>query len=204
MNDDKLIKKYDKQVEMYKKQLKNPTLSNWRKKIIPSAYGNVLEVGVGAGANFPFYNKDNVHVTGVDFSAKMIEAAKKTTSHFQIKGKFIVSNVEKLCFEPNTFDCIVSTLTLCSYQNPIQMLNQFNSWCKKDGNVLLLEHGLSTNTFLSTTQKIIDPIFKRVSGCHCNRDIQKLLSKSHLDIIRLEKYWQDIIYLVWAKPGKNV
>lgn len=168
--------------------------------MIPHAYGNVLEVGVGAGANFPHYNRDHVHVVGVDFSAKMIKAARQTASDYQIDAAFIESDVESLHFEPNSFDCIVSTLTLCGYPDPIKILNQFNSWCKRDGKVLLMEHGLSSNAFLSGTLKTINPLFKQVSGCHCNRNIQALLSESDLEIERIERYWQGIIHLIWAKP----
>jgi hypothetical protein len=31
-----------------------------RKKIVPSAKGVVLEIGIGTGLNLPFYNKNNV------------------------------------------------------------------------------------------------------------------------------------------------
>ncbi|MEI3614111.1 hypothetical protein [Pseudogracilibacillus sp. SO30301A] len=68
MKKEKLIRKYDKQVKMYEKNRDQATLSNWRRKLLKSAYGNVLEVGIGVGANFPFYNREKVHITGVDFS----------------------------------------------------------------------------------------------------------------------------------------
>lgn len=164
----------------------------------------MLEVGVGAGANFALYKKSHVHVTGVDFSSEMIKVARQTAANYQIDAEFIESDVESLIFEPGSFDCIVSTLTLCSYSNPIKILNLFNTWCKSGGKVLLMEHGLSSNALLSTTQKIINPIYKKISGCHCNRDIQRLLKQSKLEIEHIETYWKDIMYLVWAKPNKMI
>jgi len=77
MKQKNLIKKYDKQVTMYEKNRENPNMAARRRKIINSAYGNILEVGIGVGANFSHYNKEKVHVTGVDFSAEMIKSAKK-------------------------------------------------------------------------------------------------------------------------------
>jgi hypothetical protein len=38
-----------------------------RKKIIPLASGNVLEIGVGSGLNLPIYNSKKVqHLTAID------------------------------------------------------------------------------------------------------------------------------------------
>lgn len=200
MKKEKLIKKYDKQVKMYEKNRDQATLSNWRRKLLKNAYGNVLEVGIGVGANFPFYNRENVYITGVDFSQQMINSAKRLA----IKANFIQSDIDQLRFEENAFDCIVSTLTLCSYPEPVVTLNKFNEWCKPNGTILLMEHGLSSKRLLSTSQNIINPLFKKISGCHCNRDMIAIIDQSDLQFEHAERYWQDIMCLVWAKPSKQV
>ncbi len=178
-------------------------MAAWRRKIINSAYGNILEVGIGVGANFSHYNKEKVHVTGVDFSAEMIKSAKKAASRYQIDTELIHADLDDLDFSPESFDCIVSTLTLCSYPDPVNTLNKFNSWCKNDGKILLLEHDLSHNPFWSLTLKAIDPIYSRIAGCHCNRNIQKIVENSKLEVELMERHWGGILYLIWAKPGLN-
>ncbi|QGH33869.1 methyltransferase domain-containing protein [Gracilibacillus salitolerans] len=200
MKKEKLIKKYDKQVKIYENKRTNQKLAGWRNKIIKNAYGKVLEVGVGAGANFPYYDRDNVEITGVDFSSEMIQSAKRAASHFQVNAEFIQEDIDELVLEDNSFDCIVSTLSLCSYPDPIVTLNKFNKWCRKDGIILLMEHGLSSNIFLSFGQKMIDPLHTKISGCHCNRNINMLIENSNLQVDHIERYWSDIIYLIWAKP----
>jgi hypothetical protein len=43
-----------------------------RRKVIPLASGNALEIGIGSGLNFPFYDKDKIkHLTGIDPSEEM-------------------------------------------------------------------------------------------------------------------------------------
>ena len=202
MKKEKLIKKYDKQVKMYENNRANQKLAGLRNKIIKNAYGKVLEVGVGAGANFPYYDRNNVEVTGVDFSSEMIKSAKRAASIFQVKAEFIQKDIDELILEHNSFDCIVSTLSLCSYPDPIVTLSKFNSWCRKDGIILLMEHGLSSNPLLSFTQKMIDPLYAKISGCHCNRNIDKIIEKSNLQVDHIERYWSDIIYLIQARPSK--
>ncbi len=202
MKKEKLIKKYDKQVKMHENKRTNQKFAGLRNKLIKRAYGKVLEVGVGAGANFSYYDRNNVEITGVDFSSEMIKSAKRTASNFQVKAEFVQEDIDELIIKPNSFDCIVSTLSLCSYPDPIKTLGKFNSWCHKDGAILLMEHGLSSNPLLSFAQKVIDPLHTKISGCHCNRNIDKIIGKSSLQVDQIERYWSDIIYLIRATPIK--
>lgn len=203
MNKEKRIKKYDKQVKMYEGNRKNQKLLSLRKKLIKDAYGKVLEVGVGAGANFPYYLRDKVDITGVDFSSEMIKSAKKTASDYQLNVNFIQEDIDELIFEDNSFDCIVSTLSLCCSPDPVATLNKFNSWCQEGGSILLMEHGLSSKPFFSLIQNVIDPIHTRISGCHCNRDFNEILKDSKLQVDNIERYWSDTVYLILAKPVKR-
>jgi len=204
MDKKKLINKYDKQVSIYENNLNNSTLNNWRSQIIKDAYGKVMEVGVGVGANFPYYDKDKVtEITGVDFSTKMIESAQETALKYNVNADFINHDISTIRLEANSYDSIVSTLTLCSYPDPVDTLNKFNSWCKKGGTILLMEHGLSTNPLLSMAMKGINPLYNRISGCHCNRNIVKLVEKSNLKIERIDRFWSGIFVLVWARPTKS-
>ncbi|WP_164670830.1 class I SAM-dependent methyltransferase [Virgibacillus doumboii] len=203
MDKDKLIKKYDKHVNKYKRTLDtNHTLAKWRTEILNDAHGKVLEVGVGVGSNFPFYNRENVQVTGVDFSPEMIKSAKQTALACKLDIKLLQKDVEELQFEDDSFDCIVSTLTMCGYPNPVTVLNNFNNWCKKDGRVLLMEHGISSKVLLSRTQKMVDPLFIKFTGCHCDRNIIDMVEKSCLEIDRTQSHWSDIIQMIWARPDK--
>lgn len=204
MEKNKLIKKYDKQVNLYKRTLdKSRTVAKWRTEILNDARGKVLEVGVGIGSNFPFYNRENVHVTGVDFSPEMIKNAEQTASSCQLHVELVQKDVEELQFEEGSFDCIVSTLTMCGYPNPVKVLNNFNKWCKKDGRILLMEHGISSNPILSRTQEMIDPLFIKFPGCHCDRNMINLVERSKLQMDRTQSHWVDIIQLIWARPDKT-
>jgi ubiquinone/menaquinone biosynthesis C-methylase UbiE len=43
----------------------------WRRRLLQEVEGKVLELAVGAGANFPFYPQD-VDITAVDFSQQIL------------------------------------------------------------------------------------------------------------------------------------
>ncbi|MFZ0370181.1 MAG: class I SAM-dependent methyltransferase, partial [Halobacillus sp.] len=136
----------------------------------------------------------------VDFSPTMIEQAKGVAAEQNLKVDFMVENVEELDLPACSFDTVVSTLSMCSYPHPEKVLEKLGTLCKEDGQILLLEHGVSTNRLVSSLQHMMDPLVKKRIGCHVNRDMLKLLDESTLEIKRVESSLLNSIHLVWARP----
>lgn len=200
MDKGKLIRKFDKQAKMYEVRRRKRTEKVWRERLIRCARGSVLEVGVGAGANFPFYEK-SVSVTAVDFSNEMLSRAKLAAIECSVRAEFMQSDIESLDFSDHSFDTIVSTLTLCGYDDPIAVLKKFNRWVKADGQILLMEHGVSSNRILGFMQKVVDPLFVKTIGCHQNRDMKQIFHQSGIEIMETERHLLGMVHLVWAKPS---
>ncbi|WP_339164440.1 class I SAM-dependent methyltransferase [Siminovitchia sp. FSL W7-1587] len=199
MDHQSFIQKFDKQAKKYSNRRKNNHAYKFRQRIFQEAEGKVLEVSIGAGLNFPFYNK-NIELTGIDFSHEMLKSAQNAAKNYPFKTTFIQEDVESIELSANSFDTIVSSGSLCAYQDPIHVLNNFQKWCKPEGNILLLEHGLCTNKTLGWLQKILNPIMLKLTGCHQNRNMTDIVKKSNLKIIREERHFGGYLYLIWAKP----
>lgn len=199
MNRQSLIKKFDKQADKYDKRRRNDPLYRFRQRIFQKAEGNVLEVAIGSGLNFPFYS-ENIELTGVDFSHKMLKKADRAAKDYAFHSVFIQKDVETVEFNDDSFDTIISSTSFCAYQEPVEVLNKFQKWCKPEGKILMLEHGISTNTFLAGMQKMVDPLALRVVGCHQNRDISNIIEKSNVKLIKEERYLAGSLYLIWAEP----
>lgn len=197
--DSKLARKYDKQAKFFNRQPGNSRLRDWRQRLLKEASGNVLELAVGTGANFPHYPA-GVSVTAVDISSKMLQYAQENAEREQVESFFILGNVEEMEFPERTFDTIVSTLSFCAYEHPISLFNQLGRWVKPDGKILLLEHGISSNLLLKQIQKGLDPVNHRIVGCHLNRDMQELMDVSRLEVTHIESHMKGIIHLIWAVP----
>src|SRR5699024_12282686 len=75
------------------------------------------------------------------------------------------------------FDTVVSTLSFCGYDDPLQMLALANQWCKPGGTILLMEHGISRNRLLSLLQNMINPVAKWIVGCHQNRSEERRVGR---------------------------
>jgi ubiquinone/menaquinone biosynthesis C-methylase UbiE len=198
---ERIIKLYNNQAKQYARlrKRKNGFDQKWRRELLAFARGNILEVSVGAGANFKFYPPDS-NITGVDISPAMIEKAKEAAMETGISARFMVSAVEELEFQPQSFDTIVSTLSVCAYPDPVNVLQKMNGWCKKEGSILLMEHGQSSYKLLQWVQHAYDPLQYRFIGCHADRNILQVVQQAGLEITKCERKFMGIIYLVWAKP----
>ncbi|HEX7064664.1 MAG TPA: class I SAM-dependent methyltransferase [Bacillales bacterium] len=201
MEQEKRIRKFDKQAAKYAKKRNSQAANKWRRKLFNKASGHTLEVAIGAGMNFPYYSK-SIKLTAVDFSPAMLKEARKGAAEHKIETDFILSAVEDLDFPSNSFDTIVSAGTLCTYEEPVRVLNLFNRWCKPDGQILLLEHGVTRFAPLAGLQKVLDPIAIKMIGCHQNRDIEKIVRRSDVRIEKIERAILGYLYLIWAKSQK--
>jgi len=176
----------------------------WRRQLLSYARGNVLEIGVGHGANFSYY-PIGVHVTGVDTGRKLVDEASKKAAAAGVKTSMIVGTIEDLNFSSGNFDTIVSTFSLCDYEDPGYVLESFSKWCKADGVILLLEYGLSSNAIFNWVQRKVQPVYYKRSGQHICRDLLSIISASGLGIKKLEVKYAGTVYMIWAciKPGKH-
>ena len=202
MDKEKQIRIFDKQAARYDRARDDSQQKKLRGPLIRQARGNVLELAVGAGANFSYY-PSTVRITAVDFSPAMLEKARQAADNLQLDARFICMDMEEIDFPDQSFDTIVSTLSLCSYEHPQRVLKQINRWCKPDGQILLVEHGISSNFAVSSLLRFLNPLLYRANGCHCTRDIMQLVSQSGMEIVHSESRWLDMIHLIQAKPANQ-
>lgn len=199
MEKERLVRIFDRQAERYEKNKEPSNLRMWRRNLLSQAEGEVLELAVGAGANFPYY-PSGVKVTAADFSEEMLAGARKKASAYNIEAEWICMDIEKMDFAAHSFDTIVSTLSFCCYENPLEMLKKIQHWCKPEGKILLLEHGISSNIMVSGAQRVLNPLLFKMIGCHHTRDILKLVRDSGLNVHKSESHWLNMFHIIWASP----
>lgn len=199
---DQLISLFNERGKKLKKNRKIMG-SKYRKLLLQEVKGRTLEVAVGAGANFHFYPR-TVDLVAVDFSSILLEIAKECARDNNLNVSFINSDVESLSFEENSFDTIVSTLTLCAYHDPVKVLQNFNKWCKAEGKILLFEHGIGSNKVLNWFLNKGDNWNLKKNGCHLNLDIKKIILESGLVIEEMQTVIMGTHYLIKAKPYKQL
>jgi len=159
-----------------------------RKKIIPSATGFVVELGVGAGANFRYYKPEKIlKVIAIDPSSELNILAREEAKKYNIEIQILNQSAENIPFEDNSIDTVVSTYTLCSIPNPDQTMREVYRVLKPNGVFLFSEHGRSPDRFTVFIQDQVEFFYPFISGgCHCNRDIKKIISNSNLEFQSLD------------------
>ncbi len=154
-----------------------PAVMHDRAKVVPFASGDVLELGCGA-PNLDYYNRNNVRsLSGVDPSAELLTRAKLALESKGMTANFIPGIAEALPFANNSFDCVVTTFTLCSVQDPQAALSEAKRVLKPGGRLLFVEHGRAPDTDAATWQRRLEPVWKRIAGgCHLTRPVTRAIS----------------------------
>ena len=154
-----------------------PAVMHDRAKVVPFASGDVLELGCGA-PNLDFYNRNNVRsLSGVDPSAELLTRAKLALESKGMTANFIPGIAEALPFANNSFDCVVTTFTLCSVQDPQAALSEAKRVLKPGGRLLFVEHGRAPDTDAAAWQRRLEPVWKRTAGgCHLTRPVTQAIS----------------------------
>ena len=148
-----------------------------RAQIIPRVYGRVLEIGIGSGLNFDFYDFERVtEIVGVDPAVTSLVIAKSRASNFHSKISFIEATAESIDLESSTFDSVVIGFSLCTIPDPIQALAEANRLLKPGGSLFFIEHGLAPEPNVQKWQHRITPMWKKIAGgCNLNRNIEELI-----------------------------
>jgi ubiquinone/menaquinone biosynthesis C-methylase UbiE len=156
------------------------TLAAYRRSLLANTYGNVLEIGFGTGLNLPFYPGAVTKLTTIDTNpgARAIAAKRiqKTPHSFEIESQTLSG--ESLPMADRTFDCVVSTWTLCSIADVRQALREIHRVLKFGGQFFFVEHGLSDDRKVQVWQNRLNPIQRIVGdGCNINRDMRQLVEQ---------------------------
>jgi ubiquinone/menaquinone biosynthesis C-methylase UbiE len=170
-----------------------------RRGMVRHASGEVLEVAIGTGKNLPFY-QSGCRIIGVDVSAEMLAVARRRASRLRLDVSLLLANAEGLPFSNETFDTVVSSLSTCTFPDPIMALKEMARVCRQTGKILLLEHGRSDHEWLARFQDRTAETHARQLGCHWNRSSLELVRQADLEIKKAQRVFFGVFHLVEARP----
>ncbi len=178
-------------------------IGNYRNKVVPLAHGRVMEVGLGTGLNFPFYQRAKVKtIIGIEPGKVMHALALKRSQTAGLDVQLLALSAEQLPVADHSFDSVVSTFTLCTIPDPIKALKEIRRALVPGGQFLFVEHGLAPDLAVQHWQKRIDPVWRHVAGgCHVSRNMPELLEAAGFKCDYEAKYLghpKPFTYVYWG------
>ncbi len=151
-----------------------------RQQTIALATGRVLEIGIGTGANLPFYSQKVSEIIGIEPELAMLKKAelmvKQAPSNALVK--LAVGDAHHLEFADNSFDTVIMCLVLCTIPDPLQALKEAHRVLKADGQLLFLEHVRAPSSWVARCQDVVNPAWKHLAcGCQLNRDTETTITQ---------------------------
>ncbi|MGH7930484.1 MAG: class I SAM-dependent methyltransferase [Candidatus Binatia bacterium] len=177
-------------------------LSRLRRQILRHASGKILEVAVGTGKNLAHYPPDS-RIIALDLSREMLNVARERAVKLPMKVSFCLADAEALPFANNSFDTVVSSLSTCTFPDPVAALKEIARVCQPQGKVLLLEHGRSDRDWFARWQDRHAEQFAKPLGCHWNRKTLELIEDAGLRVVRARQTFFGIFHQIEAEPGSR-
>ena len=170
--------------------LDRPFVARYRRELLAHAGGDILEIGFGTGLNLPCYPSHVRKVTTVDPNIGMYRKARVRIEQTGLEVEQRVLGAERLPFEDGTFDCVVSTFTLCSIEEVAQALQEVYRVLRVGGNFLFLEHGLSPHVDVQRWQRRLNGLQMWLAGgCHLDRDMRALVSAQPFVSVQIDEFY---------------
>ena len=151
-----------------------------REKIVPLATGRVLEIGVGAGHNLPYYDSRQVDsVVGIDPCTTSWRLAQPRAKELGVPLEFVEGSAEDMPLPEATFDSVLMTYSLCTIPDAHAALSEIRRVLKPGGRLLFCEHGEAPDPSVARWQARVNPMWSRIlGGCNLNRPILSWIAEA--------------------------
>lgn len=130
----------------------------------------MIEIGGGTGINLPYYGNAVEELVITEPEEPMARRLERKLADYPRSVKVVRAPAEELPFEDQSFDFAVSTLVLCTVEDPKRSLEEIHRLLKPNGQLLFVEHVRADDPRLARWQDRFDGFQVRLAyGCHCNR-----------------------------------
>ena len=162
-----------------------------RSDLLRDAVGRVVEIGAGTGLNVEHYPDGIFELVLVEPDAAMRRRLAR-----RVRAAHIVdAPAERLPLPDASVDTVVSTLVLCTVDEPERALREIARVLRPDGRLLFIEHVRASSRFLAACQDhLLEPWRRFAGGCHCNRQTVELMGACGFEVTADSVAWR------WMPP----
>lgn len=163
-------------------------IAAWRRNALQRIGGEVLEIGAGTGANEPYYAPTLKRLVLLEpdphMRAKLLARLKASGRLAEVGD----AKAENLPFADESFDWVVSTLVLCSVQDPQVALGEIRRVLRPGGSLAFVEHVLDPEDARNRRrQKRYQPLWGLLAAhCQVTRDTRAAIASSGFEFANIE------------------
>ena len=169
--------------------MRGPSFQEQRHVVLQPVHGRVLEIGFGTGLNVPHYPPNVEWLTAIEPGALLEQTIAERMRGASMPIEVVQLPAEEIPWADGSFDCVVSTWTLCTIADPVRSLAQIRRVLKKNGRLVFLEHGRSDDASVVRWQDLFNPIQRVLAcGCNLNRRIDRLIADNGFTLDRLDRF----------------
>ena len=162
-----------------------------RSTLLGGARGRVVEIGAGTGLNIAHYPDEIAELVLVEPEPGMRRRlARRLQRHARV-ARIVDAPAERLPLADASVDTVVSTLVLCTVDEPERALREIARVLRPDGQLLFIEHVRASSRFLAACQdNLLEPWRRFAGGCRCNRPTVELMRACGFAVAADDAVWR--------------
>lgn len=161
----------------------------WKRDLLATAAGTVIEIGAGTGANLRFLPQ-GCRWIGIEPNPFMHRQALDKAAEVGVDAEMRIGTAGQLDVDDSTADFVISTLVLCSVPDVDRALAEVRRVLKPDARFLFLEHVAAPGgTPRRWSQRLIFPLWYLCGdGCRVNRNTDDHIEGAGFSSVDLERF----------------
>jgi ubiquinone/menaquinone biosynthesis C-methylase UbiE len=162
-----------------------------RKSLLEQAAGRVIEIGAGTGLNVAHYPPTASELILVEPEPAMRRRLERRLNRSDRQAVIVDASAEQLPLADQSVDTVVSTLVLCTVEQPDKALAQIGRVLRPDGQLLFIEHVRAESPTLAWWQdRLVGPWRRFACGCRCNRATVELMRACGFEVQASKGAWR--------------
>ena len=162
-----------------------------RHQLLQCARGTTLEIGSGTGLNVPHYPATVGELILTEPDPGMRERLRERVDRHRPGAQIVFDRAGALGLGDDTVDTVVSTLVLCTVDDPMPALREIARVLRPGGQFLFIEHVRSQSPRLARWQDRLERPWRWfASGCRCNRDTLALIGTAGFAVDAQQATWR--------------
>ena len=168
-----------------------------RRELLAQARGLTLELGSGTGLNLPHYPRSLDRLVLAEPDAAMRARLRHRVQNGEHPASVSDAAAEQLPFDDGTVDTVVSTLVLCTVDDPRRALREIGRVLAPDGQLLFIEHVRAGSRARARWQDRLEAPWRAFAGgCRCNRPTLMLMAECGFQFDVSEAAWRGMPAIV--------